>query len=71
MFLEFITYKILLILIVMNVILVTEEGIVRYDKVVNISRVDLLFCVQIADFDMSRDLQKENYYIWHAKKIPI
>ena len=29
----------------MNVILVTEQGIVRYDKVVNISRVDLLFCV--------------------------
>ena len=33
--------------------------------------MDLLFCVQIADFGMSRDLQDENYYISHAKKIPI
>ena len=33
--------------------------------------MDLLFCVQIADFGMSRDLQDENYYISHALMIPI
>ena len=33
--------------------------------------MDLLLCIQIADFGMSRDLQDENYYISHATKIPI
>ena len=33
--------------------------------------MDLLFCVQIAEFGMSRDLQDENNYISHAEKIPI
>ena len=33
--------------------------------------MNLLLCVQIADFGMSRDLQDENNYISHAEKIPI
>ena len=33
--------------------------------------MDLLFCVQIAEFGMSRELQDENNYISHAEKIPI
>ena len=52
-------------------ILVTEQGICKVFIVVNTHRVDILIYVQIADFAMSRHLLDENYYISHAKKIPI
>ncbi len=52
-------------------ILVSEDGVCKARILGLIVYVNIFFCLQIADFGMSRDLADTNYYVAHGGKIPV